>query len=66
MHHFMYAFSTLEEFIVIGRHGEQLVQTPIKDDKYRPGVKYITLSWEPKITDFGNHLVCIRAVDNTG
>ena len=57
---------TLEEFIVIARGGEKFTQSVIKDDIYRAGVKHISISWEPAKTDLGNHLICVRAVDNTG
>lgn len=56
----------MEEFVVIARGGERFTQSPVKDDKYRAGVKFITLAWEPDKNDLGNHLVCVRAVDSTG
>ena len=62
----MFSSRTLEEFIVIARGGEKFTQSVIKDDKYNAGVKHITISWEPAKSDIGNHLICVRAVDNTG
>ena len=56
----------MEDFVVTNVRGEQLFKTPIKDDSYRVGVKYITISWNPNSTDIGNHIICVRAVDNTG
>ena len=62
----IYYSRTLDEFIVIARGGEKFSQSTIKDDIYRTGVKHISISWEPAKTDLGNHLICVRAVDNTG
>ena len=53
-------------FTVIARVGERIIQSSVKSDIHRPGVKYMTLSWEPNTSDIGFHIICVRAVDKNG
>ena len=63
---FFFKFQNNRGFIITGLHGEKFIKSPIKVDPHHTAVKFISVSWKPNKGDIGNHLACVRAVDNTG
>ncbi|XP_045183563.2 uncharacterized protein LOC123541998 [Mercenaria mercenaria] len=58
--------TTIDSLTVIGRHGENLKMSALRQDTLRPQVKYTTVSWKPPNGDSTSHIACVRAADNTG
>lgn len=59
-------YRTIYKFVAFGRNREDIsVQNPT-DDVSRERVKFTTMSWTPSPADTEQHILCARAVDNTG
>lgn len=57
--------TSIKEFIPFGRNQEPVKVSELKEDTARPRVKYSTLSWTPSKQDAGQHIICVRVVDDT-
>lgn len=59
-------YRTIDEFVPSGRNRENITILKAINDTSRERVSFTTMSWTPSLADKEPHILCVRAVDNTG